>query len=499
MAKISIVDDVREALKDSGSVVGLGVNAFPRVGVVGLVPSYEIVCISESKDLGAIRQVVPVRSVKGDFQSRVEKLNTLALLKNEKVQEYLSSLGKDTSLFLYKSSRQIETIVDKLSLKLLSNRSDQRDVFEDKWEFRRLGAQAGLNLIAGEQTLIDDLDIDAFGNLQGKLGRKLVFQITDYSKGGGIGTFFVSDKKGLDEFHGFVGRRRKAGRDLKRVNVTRFIEGESASITSCVTRYGVLTSLVQRQIIDIPEVVGYKGRSGVFCGHDWGERYSEKIHGRARKLARGLGELMYEKGYRGIFGIDLVVNRKTSDVQMVECNPRYTAAFPVYSMLQLEAGEIPMDAWHLLEHVGIDYEMDFEAVQKSYGQVKTGAQLILHNLERAWVAVRGSVRAGVYRLKISNLKSPSRPGQRQISNLELEWVREGFSLEDIKSDGELVLTDGVLYRNLRLKPGARLGRVIFKKNVMESDRDELLPEIKEAMKRLYSLYKLEKIKREKKE
>ena len=174
----------------------------------------------------------------------------------------------------------------------------------------------------------------------------------------------------------------------------------------------------------------------------------------------------------------------SGEVKIVECNPRYTAPFPVYTMLQEERGEVPMEAWHLLEHAGVEYDMDFEAVKRSYEQVKTGAQLILHNLERAWVAVRGSVNSGVYRMT-------------GLDPVNLERVRDGFLLEDIKDDSEFVLTDGVPFRNLRLKPGARLGRVIFKRNVMESDRDELQADIKAAMIGLYKKFKLEKIKRKK--
>jgi hypothetical protein len=503
--KISSVNDVREALKPLGKVVGLGVTAFPRTGIIELLPDYELLCIKESNDVETIRRAVPVKSVRRDFGGvRVEKLNTLALLKLGSVQKYLSGLGKDASVFVYKSSKNIEKIVDGLGLKILSNRSEVRDIYEDKWEFRRVVGEAGVSLPDGEQMLIDDFTYQVFERMQGKLGEKLVFQITDYAKGGGIGTFFITSKEDFEEFHGFVGRRREAGRQLTKVNVTKRIEGESASITGCVTRYGIFTTLVQRQIVDVREVVGYKGRSGVFCGHDWGERYSSKVNEKARKLAVNLGEYMYGKGYRGIFGIDLVEDRESGEVVMVECNPRYTAAFPVYSMMQFEAGEIPIDAWHLLEFSGVEYEVDFDAVQNSYNKVKVGAQLILHNLERSWVAVRGNVKAGVYKIKLK-VKSPSNSAGRQKSlragpeaKVGVEFVRDGFSYRDIKQEDEFVLTDGVPFKNLRLKPGARIGRVIFKREVMEEDRDELQPDIKEAMIKLYTMYKLEKIKREKK-
>jgi hypothetical protein len=485
MVVIQSIDDVRGALGGLGPVVGMGVTAFPRIGVVNLLPNFELLCILDSTDLSWLNRTVRITSAKRDFAGKVGKLNTLALLRLPSTQRYLRLLGEHPSLFLYKSSKKIEELADRNGYRLLTNRSDVRDVYEDKWEFRRIAREIAFPLPAGEQLSIDDLTRNVFGKLQEKLGTDLVFQITDYSKGGGVGTFFVSDIEGVDAFLGFVGRRRQAGRDLQRLNVTRRISGESASISGCVTRYGVLTSRIQRQIVDVPEVVGYHGRSGVFCGHDWGERYGSTLEGKAKSLARKLGEQMSVRGYRGIFGLDLVVNRNSGVVWPIECNSRYTGAFPVYSMLQEQAHEIPMDAWHLLEFSGVEYRMDVGAVQRSYDQALTGAQLLLHNLERSKATVRGAVKPGVYRM---TGPGPAWPAGRLVN---IKWVRGGYSVADLESDSEFVLTDGVPGVGELLKPGSRIGRVIFKRNVMEDRGNQLQPDIRKTMKSLYGLYKLE--------
>lgn len=475
--KITNIDEARQVLDQTGLVVGLGVTAFPRSGLVGMLPNYQIVCISESKDLAAIRDKVKVVSLKRNLNGgTIGKLNTLALLEHETVQEYLKGLGNPVSLFVYKSSERIEKIADKLNLRLISNRSEVRDMFEDKWKLRELGRDLGMPLIEGDQLLINDLDEGKLGHYQKLWGKKLVLQITDYSKGGGVGTFFIDNLNDLKEFHGFVDRRREVGRDLNRVNVTKFIEGESASMTGCVTRYGVLTGILQRQAVDIAEVVGYKGRNGVWCGHDWGRRYSIGLQQKATRMVKQIGEIMGKKGYKGIYGVDLVVDRNREEVSMIEINSRYTGAFPIYSMMQQQSDEIPIDVWHLLEFLNVDYEMDFDAVQLSYGQIKTGGQLLLHNLIRGWVVVRGGVKAGVYKFEGG----------------KLEYLRNGFSYNDLVNDDEFVLTDGVPNVGDKLKPGARLGRVIFKRQVMESENNCLVPDISEAMKQLYDSYQLKR-------
>ncbi len=489
MISISSLPEARNALHGIGKVVGLGVNAFPRVGIIPFLDDYQIIAITETADLSIIRRDVSVVTVNGDFRGRTKKLNTLSLLQHQKVQQQLKKQSKGTGVFIYKSSKRIEEIVDRLGLKLLSNRSEVRDSFEDKWKFRQLALIAGLPIPAGAQLLIDEFTPEWYATARKAYGSQLVIQITDYSKGGGIGTFFISSLEDVREFHAFVSRRRKAGRDLQRMNITTRIDGESASISACATRHGILVSRVQRQIVDVHDVVGYHGRSGVFCGHDWGNRYGDAIQKEASKIAQDVGKLMFSKGYRGIFGVDLVVNQHTGDIHLIEVNSRYTAAYPVYTMMQLAHDEIPLDAWHLLEFSDIEYEMDFDEIQQLYERPKVGAQLILHNLERAWVNVGGSVKAGVYSFR-SNAK-----GQKLKS--DLEWVREGYRFQDLKSESEFVLTDGVPKRGSKLKPGARLGRLLYRREVMQDDRNELQSEIKGSVQALYSLYGLKRVTKKK--
>lgn len=83
-----------QALTLIGPVVGIGVTAFPRVGVAPLLPNYQIVAIQESQDLAAIREKVKVVTIKGDLHGRVRKLNTLSVLQDTAVQAYLAKFPK---------------------------------------------------------------------------------------------------------------------------------------------------------------------------------------------------------------------------------------------------------------------------------------------------------------------------------------------------------------------------------------------------------------------
>jgi len=448
-------NDYLGKLKIAGySVVGLGVTAFNRIGPALVYPDYKIFCFKNSYDFDALGKLCPIYSLEKEegFES-IKRLNSLSLIKHEKFGEYIDKLEKKPAVFLYRSSKNIWKRLSKMGLKIIANAPEIRDQFEEKKKFFKIGRKIGLPMIPGEQWLIDKLTEDNYSEVKDRIGEKLVFQLTDISMGGGKGTFFVNSKDDLNKFKAFVDEERKK-RKLEWVNVTKFIDGPSPSITGCATRYGVLTGVVQTQVVDVPELSGgIKGRSGAFQGHDWSYKYySKKIQTQAEVIAQELGEYMYKKGYRGIFGVDLVVDG-TDKVYPVECNPRYTGAFPVYSMLQKADDEIPLDVFQLMEFLEIDYEMDFELMDRSWKQVKKGAHLILSNpYHDKWVKVEGDLSGGVYRF---------------VDGV-LEWVREGATYLDLENDEEVVLTDGTPRRGQKVKPGMRVGKLVFKKGVLES-------------------------------
>jgi hypothetical protein len=173
-----------------------------------------------------------------------------------------------------------------------------------------------------------------------------------------------------------------------------------------------------------------------------------------------------------------VVVDKEGKIWPIECNSRYTGAFPVYTMMQLDRGETSIDVWHLLEWMGVDYEMDLDEVQKVAREPKEGAHFHLHNIERKMVTPTRTVKAGVYRMK----------------NEKVEWVRDGFSLLDIRDKNEMVLADKVVGERMVLKPAERIGRLIFKRRVLD-DKGRLLPEIQKVVKAIYSQFELMPVER----
>lgn len=461
-------------------VVGVAVSAWTRTGPAFLLPNYHIICLLETAELDAIRKKCKVRSFTKNLSIDPESLakkNTASILKNKKVQSFLRSLGPHISLLLYKSSKSVEKICRKLDIKILAPGSEIRDPFEDKKEFRILGKKAGLRLIPGETLMINDFNQLKYAEMRQKYGSRLVFQLPDYKVGGGIGTFFIEDDEDYQQAMGFIKRRRRAGKKLIWINVSKRIEGTAGSICACVTRHGVLCSLVQTQLVDVPQARAFAGRSGVWLGHDWAwKTFSLRIQKRAEAVARTLGAYMHQLGYRGMFGVDLVIDEKKEEVWPVECNARFTGGFPAYSMMQVVHGEVPFDAFYLLEFLNLDYDLDLDAMQKQYRKPKIGSHIILHNQERKWVRAGGRVQGGVYRMV----------------DKELVWQRPGFCMQDIENEEEFVICDRCPNKGMVLKPGERLARLLFRTKICQSD-DRLLAWAAKLCRRVYRKYELREI------
>lgn len=461
-------------------VVGIGVTAFNRIFPGFVYPDYSVVCYKDSDDVEEMGRVARILSIQKDFldEGDINKLNSLAVLEHKGVEKFMGTKGEGVGIFLYRTTERIDKLCEEKGWRVLANSSQVRDKYEDKKEFFKMGREIGLPMIKGQQFEIEELSGDFYGRIEKKLGRRLVFQLTDFSRGGGKGTFFVNSK---DDYGKFLVELEKLNKEYKgrfvHVNVTRFVEGVSASITGCVTRHGVLSGVVQTQVVDVPELIGESNNRGVFKGHDWSMmQYSDTVQKKADKMVKLLGDHMHKIGYKGIFGIDMIVDIQREEVYPVECNPRYTGAFPVYSMLQMNAGEVPLDVFQFLELLEIEYDMDFDAVNQSWKQPKQGAHLVLNNLEKGnWLRLDRGLEAGVYR----------------FDGKDINKVGEGVFYSDLTNEDEFVLTDGVPKQGQLVKPGLRFGKLIFKRGVV-SGNSELNEFGRGVVGKIYELFKFRK-------
>ncbi|MCX6743725.1 MAG: hypothetical protein NT116_05870, partial [Candidatus Parcubacteria bacterium] len=213
--------------------------------------------------------------------------------------------------------------------------------------------------------------------------------------------------------------------------------------------------------------------NGLFCGHVFGLEFSPQIVKQSQEIAQKLGKYMYKLGYKGIFGIDLIVNQKENKVYPVECNARYTGAFPMLSMIHLKYKIIPMDLFHLLEFLNIPYRINVNQLNKMYQQPISGSHLILSNTKDYSFKVRKELEVGVYNFNSKNKK--------------INFIKEAIFYDDLKNDNDFILVDGVPKKREEIKKWSRLARichVLFMGNILQNN-GQLKPKYLQIVRAIY--------------
>lgn len=463
--------DLKNIKKLDTNIIGIAPNAWPRLVGSDFVSNFSIICSKYRQDTKLISDDIKVICVERDFPGDMPlKANALEILKLSRVQEYIKS-QENPHLLIYKGGEGLDELTGQLDLPVIGNPAHIKDKFENKKFFRQALIEAGVEPIPGKTYKVTDFTPNLYETLISEVGTDLVFQITEMTGGGGTGTDFIKSKadyaKFLEKLNYKLSRPRK--HPLEFVNVTKFINGTSTSIAGCVTLKGVITTRIQTQIQDMSIVRTLGEGSGLFSGHDWSFRqYDNKIQNQAKEITRKLGEYMGKSGYKGIFGVDLLVDETDGTVYPVECNPRYTDAFPVMSMIYMANGLAPLDYFHIAAHLGMDLEFDTQEESAKLNIALQGAQIILETKSEAFTKVTGEVKAGIYKYDGENLT----------------FDRLGYRYEELKELNEYLVTEGVPFVGTIQKPGSRILRLISRSSYLE-EKNKLNVDIKKVIDILY--------------
>jgi hypothetical protein len=331
--------------------------------------------------------------------------NSNEILAQPEVQQFIHRLDP-AAVVVFKNSAGIQQICQEQGWRLLASEALIARKYENKLFFPQVLEELGL---AHPPLLVSPVKALTLEGIRQALGLPAVLQ---YAKGfSGRETYFIRTEAEL--------AAAKAGNENRNAKCTAYIPGLTITVNACVTPFGILTSDPFVQITGVPELTPYRLGS---CGQDWAfQPVSDSMVERIREAAERIGGYLGARGYRGIFGLDFVVDESEADLYVIETNPRLVASIPVFTDLQLAAGELPLLLWHLqafgwqagpqeyrLPEVQFNPE-SFQAAALGLRGPRPGGQLILHNTEGFDQVISGSLSAGVYALAGEDLR-PIRPG-----------------------------------------------------------------------------------------
>lgn len=426
-------------------IAGIGIVPWTRLGPEEWLKDYAIASLY-GWDVADADGMPPVFALSdtGCPLPQLAKLNTKHLLATTEFQELLNTHLPGYDLLTYKPVEIPAELADRKFLMVnpsftarFENKAVFREMFEGKIRFPAYTIVQRADLHKDEAT---------FAQLMGSRSR-IVLQ--DEQLSGGTGTHIVSTfeeyQKAVDDLN--------AMSQHSRVVVSEAISSpKERSIQCCVTRHGVLTGPLQRQIVRDPLLANMAVAEGdKFCGAQiLAADQKTKAHAEATEIAQKIGMVLQAEGYRGIFGIDFLMD-ESGELYVLEINPRITGVTPLLTAMYKGEEGIPFYLLHLLELGGYDYTVDDTHAEFD----KDGALLVVHSLETHPVRV---------------LKTPS-SGTYCVRNDELVKLSDNIDLAGLR--GQEFIIQEYIPAGMPVKPGGRFLRLQFATAVIDFETDVL--------------------------
>ena len=408
---ITEIKKIKELLNQEkiGPVFFVTPNPNRGIGLEKEIKDYHIIC-SQNSDLVDYlkKEKISVLCLNEDSIK-----NSGKLLENKKVLDYIKkeSKGKRANIVTFKPSPKISKICDENNFRYLGNDWKLNRKFENKIEF--IDITQNLKIPNAKSKVIK-LQKNSKNILNMLEKSQLVFQLPRGFSGNS--TFLIKSKKDLQ---GII--EKYEDREFK---VSNYLKGDTYTINACAGEFGIA---VGQPIFQITGLTDYNKNQLGTSGNDYsyGEMLGDIEKKKIFEYTKKIGEHVAQLGYRGIFGLDFVINE--NDVDLIEINPRFVGSISLFTKLQLQKEEIPFLLLHLLEFLRIDYSFE---LSKDYYSYDTWckqdnyhfSQLILRNTEENDIKIKKTMVSGTYEVKEN----------------ELVFKNKNYFAEDLK-DGEFLI------------------------------------------------------------
>ena len=184
----------------------------------------------------------------------------------------------------------------------------------------------------------------------------------------------------------------------ERVKVMRWINCTGSAIEACATRWGTFVGPLLSELIGASELTPYPAG---WCGNElYDAAFSAEIRQQVQRKTQAMGDALYQRGYRGAFELDYLIDQDTGEVYLGELNARITGISAMTNMSDFSAAQVPLFLFHLLEYdASVDLTLDVEAFnqhQLLQGATGTAAQVILKYTAAPLNVITEAPVSGVY-------------------------------------------------------------------------------------------------------
>ena len=339
----------------------LSPTPYNLLGLGRWINKFEYINFFDSFDGSHPKISVPREHGPHEFRS-IEDVNNY-LLRHKEVRSRLKERGPGY-LLLVMFDEETEELARELGQKIALPPAKLRKHIDSKIVTTKLGNDAGIqsapNTMGRAKSFRELMKLASAA----RLGGDLVVQ-TPYGDSGRT-TFFIKSEADWN----------KNQEDLakEQLKIMRRINHLPGTVEAVATRHGTLVGPLQTDITGFAEVTPYKGG---WCGNDVFTGGLEKERKAVIKMAQKLGGQLYKAGYKGAFCMDFLLDADSGKVYLGEINPRISGASPMTNLITSTYGGCPVYMFHMLEFMGVDWELDLSTVQNRWAEFDNWSQLIL--------------------------------------------------------------------------------------------------------------------------
>ncbi|MBI1833823.1 MAG: ATP-grasp domain-containing protein [Candidatus Andersenbacteria bacterium] len=443
-------------------VFGVSTRAFDRVGLEGYIPSVAIAALRNDTSIPFLQKIGIATHIFG-----TEKMGKISkLMQTKSFSDLVSNYQKEkkVSLLITNISPEVEKAAANLRTSILGNSFTLRQRFENKVNVRGIIELNSLfpPFLIAQKSELGQLPF-TYKSLQQQFG-SFVLQDESEHISGGRGTTIVHDERAYR-----LGIQKVAKNKSQQVVISKYVHGQSVSIQACITKDGIFHGPLQQQIVTEPHLT--RPGSSQFAGAQWSvDPLLTNNLPAASRIVQTVGRAMQSHGYKGIFGLDLIIEESGS-IKLVEINARLTALTPPLTLFQNSRNIPSLLFFHVLEHLNASYKInDAIELQKALSLSIPFSYLVLHNVSSYSVSIKEKYVSGWY----------------EHTDGKLSFRADGVSLRNIEKENYVLLPD-IPVPDRAIVPGAQLVR-LFCKGVVLTKEGNLRPESIRLIKQIQALF-----------
>lgn len=422
-------------------------SPFNILGLGQLVPTLRYINYFDCFDGVHHRVFTPKDRGSPEFTSLEDVVNYL--IEHPETNSFMDKQGKGGHMLAVMFDEKTEKLAKEKGIKIAMPPHALRNHLDSKIVTTQIANEAGVASVPNVLGRAESYEELITLAKSGKLGKDLVVQ-TPYGDSGKT-TFFIASEKDWD-----ANAKNMVDQELK---VMKRIDPRCGTVEAVATKHGTIVGPILSELVGHKELTPFKG------GWSGNEGFINILEPAQRtkleRMVRKFGERLYKEGYKGTFCIDYLIDKNDGRMYLGELNPRISGASPITNLMTQKYGGVPLLMFHLLEHMGIDYEINVRDIQKRWRDFDTWSQVIFKHTGDDVRILNQVPRSGIWRTNENN---------------DVELVRRTADWSNVSSMDEAFFLR-ILGPGEYIYKGADMG-VLLVRGHMQSPSDKLTPRAK---------------------